>query len=434
LLVFLVALSLFLTYQLWYGRMTAAVIDEKLDEPVYFEKPRPLAEIITPQRIFVHRKEELYHLREGDRDFHLVWDSVSAAMQGEGSGSALTGTPPEDSRVLLTVQFSPVLPVGPGTPWLIDSRFRVLEQIELRHLEDKAWIVAREPGKGEAEAFLFPPDQAALLYELCNSVSPAGRAPYLRLSPGELQLGPGLKVSITEGIYVPGVPVQLAELALKQERLDQELLLNTFFVNRSLVRVIEERDRSLIYTDGEKGLRLSRGLDYWHPQLAQEPATLTYVSALNTVSRLIGYYGGWPETLRLESIALVKKNVPPQEIYCTQWRSYFSGYPLLGKAHATMFFNDGGLVEYQRNLCEPLYFAGSPFTTAHYLEALQAAAVYLHTEKGTENLVLEEMGLAFRVNDSVFQLRGVPVWAIRLSGTLLLLKASDLTLLEEIAP
>lgn len=435
LLAFLVLLSLVLTYRLWYGQKTVEEINEDGYERVFFEEPRPLAQVITPRQILVHREGLSYRLREGEPDFRALWGGISGVLQerfyldNRADDQVSAGSQP-----CLTLEFNPFLPVGPGSPWLKEAPYQELERIELRRLEEQFWIVTRESGSGADVVLKLPGEQGELLKGLLDGLPPAERIPYRPLTFGELGLELNVKINAADGIYVPDGEVSMDELILKQENLDQELLVKTFFVNRSLVRVIEERDGALIYTDGEKGLRLSRGLEYSHPQLEREPVTFAYLAALNTSSRLLGYYGGWPEALRLESLSR-NENALQQVTYRAQWRCYYEGYPILGIADATMLFNDGGLVEYRRSLYEPLNLSGNSLAVKSYREALEAAVNYLGEVKGIdETMVLEELSLAYRYNGSSFQPRAVPVWVIRLNGIELLFKASDLTLQEEVAP
>ena len=54
LLFLLVLLSILLTCQLWFGRQTAEEVAENGYEPVYFEEPRPLAQMLLPERISIY--------------------------------------------------------------------------------------------------------------------------------------------------------------------------------------------------------------------------------------------------------------------------------------------------------------------------------------------------------------------------------------------
>ena len=188
----------------------------------------------------------------------------------------------------------------------------------------------------------------------------------------------------------------------------------------------------MIYTDGEKGLRLSEGFDFSFPQREQERATVNYTAALNTAGRLLSWHGGWPEAFRLESLSLVREI--NRQYYDACWRSYYEGIPFAGHA-SSLNFNDGGLVKYRREHYEMLGEASPPAPVNSYQEAI-LAALNLYQEQEVhieEPLMIEECELAYAVAaGEANQLNAIPVWVIRLDGNEYVFKAMGLTLLEEV--
>lgn len=435
LLLFLVTLSLFLTYLLWYTRKPAEVITASEFERVFFEEPRPPEKAVTPAQILVHREEQLYRLGEGEENFRILWDAVSAALRELPHLDDPAFNPETPEAVLcLTLLFEPPLPAGGGSPWLEGGEPGELERIELRRIGERFWFTCYAAGFAPEENLALPPERGEMLARAVDLLPAAELTLYNELT-GELTLESGVRVMLPGGIYVPADTWQMDELVLGKESLDEEMLLGAFFVNRSTVRLIKERDGAVIYTDGEKGLRLGRGLEYTHPQLEREQGTLSYAAALATCCRLIGYYGGWPEKLRLESLAPVQSGRQQSIAYRAAWTYYYQGWPLRGGAEAAMVFNDGGLIEYRRELYEPLHPAGDPVVVGNWREALAEAADYLHREdKIGETVLLERLTLAYRISDGAYKSRAVPVWEIRLDGIELFLTAADLLLLEEKMP
>lgn len=423
-LLLLVLLSLFLTYLLWFGHKETEGAAESDYETVYFEEPRLFPQLMVPDAVFINRGDLRYRLRPGDHDFAFFWEEISATLQEitEPADFEYGEKLPEDAALCLTVQFDPFLPLGRESIWLKNSPSGELTGMELWRAGDRCWGILQ--GLEEAGGMLLPARRGSQLVSLCDQFDPSGRAPCERLEAGEIYVSSGVAVTVAAPIDIPLYSGRIKELILKAETLDSELLLKTFFIKHNLAREIKERDGGLIYTDGEQALRLGNGLDYSHPPLDPKPAALSYSAALQTAGKLLGYYGGWPENLRLERLAR-ETGDSSKGIYNAQWRSYFEGYPLLGETGVFMSYDHGGLVKYRRNLYHLLYPAGDGATVSGYREAL-SAAVNLSGSAGGERCTLEGMDLAYYLSKGSSQPRAVPVWVIQLNGRELVLGTDDL--------
>ncbi len=438
LLITLVLLSLFLTYQLWFGQKPLEEMTEDVYEPIFFEEPRPLSRVVTPRWIQLYQGEEVYQFGYGASAYLTLWDWVSELMQQIPLAEIrLIEETPGIGLPLLTLSFRPMLPTGPGSPWLKEGVQREVEKVIIMRENDYYWLELQAYGGAEIQLDISS-ELGYSLQELLRLLNLDEAVLYRELKSLELSTELGVEMLVSEPLFVPDRPILMEELLFKEEELDQELLVKTFFVDRSLVRVIAERDGSQIYTDGEKGLRLSGGLVFSHPQLEQDPATYTYTASLHSASRLLGYYGGWPEYLRLESFNRHGKTGSSQNSLVTCWRSYYQGRPILGDTGAVIVFNDSGMVEYKRHLYEAAYFVGTPFIVQDYREALSAALAFLSNNmslpEAGDPLILEEMFLGYMLETASIQTRGVPVWAIRINGIDLLINAKDLTWLEGVEP
>ncbi len=406
-------------------------------EAVYFEEPRPLSQLLVPERIFVYRKDLCYQIRPEEDEFAPLWTEFSLMLQDivEPANFEYRESLPEGAELCLALQFAPALPLGRESPWLKSAPVGELSGVQIWCYDDRCWGELQN-AEGPSALLLLPAKGGLQLAALCDQFDPAGRPPYECLEPGEYKISAHAAVSLAVPLYVPAVSVEMKELALRAEMLDHELLLKTFFIKRNLVREIKERDGGFIYTDGEQGLRLRDGLDYSHPSLEQKPAALSYTSALLTAGKLLGYYGGWPEGLRLDYLAReaeagVKDGA--RGIYRAEWCSYIDGYPLLGGGGVTMSFYQGGLTSYRRSLYNLLYTSGDGVIVRSYREAL-AAAVDLLSASGVEDYTLEQIDLAYYLYKNTPQPRAIPVWEIRLGGREIILKADELITPEGYEP
>lgn len=440
LLAVLVILSLYLTYLLWYGEKPYEPIREEIYEQVFFKEPRPLSEAISPARILLLIGDAPYLLPRGGRHFRDAWQSVSLTLQQQSSYEyraveALAGRPP-----CLKIDFSPFLPVGAETPWLKDDRYRELEEIYFWRVDGQIWAALEEPGE-TAQTLLVLPSELALslqnLQEVLQADLAEGDAHLYRLLSAEL-LPPELsaQLSIEEELFVPMITPIMEAVNLEAEKLDRERFLDTLFVNRSLVRLIHEKDGAVIYTDGEKGLRIGgEGLEYWDPRQQRRLVTLSYLAALNAANRFISNSGGWPAGLRLESLALVQGATfrSPLPSFRAEWMLYYEGYPITGgPAAAAVTLNDGGVLHYQRLIYHPVAAAGEEYKAAPAEKVLEAALLLFRQEKeedpaGTGEMVaLEALDLVYVVTGLLTQPQALPVWSVRLNGMTFLLHVRDL--------
>lgn len=430
-------LSLFLTYQLWFVQRPLEVLTGDSYEPIYFEEARPLAGVVAPSRAVLRWEGTIFQFKFGQRAYATLWDAVSDLLQRYSAADlsrmedASLAAPP-----VLALTFQPPLPAGQGSVWLKDDVQRELKEVMLIN-NGESWRLELHTAAGEAFAGTISDIEALRMQKALESLDLSDAIPQRELNSEELSAALGLNIEVAAPIYVPDRPVQLEELVFKEEELDRELLVRTFFVDRSLVRVVTERDGSLIYTDGEKGLRLGSGLTYSHPQLEQSPATYTYLAALNSASRLLCYYGGWAENLRLESLLLQRKTGRRSEHYLACWQSYYQGKPIVGDTGARITFNDSGMVEYQRRLYEVAYSTSNTYAVQGYLEALRAALEQLMKNnpayrETAQPLILEEMMLGYALNQDT--LRCLPVWLIRISGLNLEIDARSLEGPEGVSP
>lgn len=423
LLFFLVLLSLFLTHQLWFGRQPAEMVAENGYEPVYFEEPQPLSQMILPERIYIYRDGQCYRARPGDPDFNLFWRELSGMLQeiAEPGYYYYEEGLPQEAELCLSLQFEPFLPLGPESVWLKSGRSGKLAGMQIWRSDERCWAIL-EKIESAAILLLLPPGWGTQLAGLHDRFTPGENQSCEQLTAGELRLSRETAVTVAAPIYVPAGTPAMDKLRLKPEQLDRELLLKTFFINRNLVREIKEKDGGLIYTDGEQGLRLGNGLDYSHPRLEQKPADLSYTAALLAAGKLIGYHGGWPENLRLVILSREDQDKDYSKgLYRAQWRSYFDGYPILGDSGVVMGYHHGGLQSYRRSLYEPLNASGAEVMVRDFREALEAAVMILKAEEA-EQFTLEEMDLAYYFTGT----QAIPIWLIRLGGRELLLKTDEL--------
>jgi len=435
LLAILVLSSLLLTYQLWYGHHRYDQVDEDIPERVFFEPPRMIASTLTPERILVKSGDGFYLLRHGHSCFAFIWEKLSLALQnltvyeyraGESLGEAQPG---------LKVYFDPLLPVGSGTPWLSEDRYREISKLELwfdgEGEGEGAWAVLQGPVGGDEMALKLPGQLISDIYGEIIQLDSQEMVFYTLLTSDLLSSLPADLLTIKDDLVVPLTPGEMSEFYLKKESLDRDRLVDAFFVDRSLVRKIQEKTGAVIYTDGEKGLRIKEGIEFSDPAQERSFTSLSYLSALSASSKYICSYGGWPEELRLQKLVLNSTGKERRPLYRACWEYYQDGYLLVRPNQAvSTVFTGNGLVEYRRLIYVFQSPAEKRYQVAPFHKAIETSVeVYKEHYEQTKPLTLEAIDLVYAETGPSYQPIAVPAWFIQLNGEQILLQAGDLSLL-----
>lgn len=428
-LLLLVCSSLLFTYQLWYGQSPAQPLAEDIYERIEVESPRPMEQVVTPSRIMVGQGNSTYQFRPGEEGFNGLWESLSAIMQDLDSFTAANvDTVPDSPSTVAEFFFRPPLPVGSDLPWLSGLEYLPVELVKLKFLENDYWLILYENATEEELTFNIPAAQVEPLLLAISDLQSLEKVSYLELTDNIVSDLVEGNLSVRRNLYVPQDPVYLHKIMLRPEELDRDNLLRSFFVDLNLARVIEEKEDGLIYTDGDKGLRITtRGLAYSAPRLEEGLSTISYPEALLNSSSLISYHGGWPDDLRLEEFAYVGRD--HGSYYSATWQKYINGYLLITKVPTRLSFNDRGLIHYSRSV----YFPGDLLEeelleAAAWNEALKAAIRIIALEHpGSESdLRVERIQLVYIVSGTSSDPVGVPAWYLIINGEKIYLEAQTL--------
>ncbi len=436
LLIILVGSSLLLTYQLWYGQQPAELVAEDIYERIEVEKQRPLEEVVSPAFATITVADGYYLLSKGEASYDRIWSEILNTLSDQNSSSTSEEIPEtENLAALITFYCNPALPSGQGSPWLPAYQEKLISSIRLLSGSNGLWLVIQDLNEANTLNFLLTPETETLIDDTLSVVFENERTLYRVLDDVTVQSESGASVTVSVPLFVPAEPVLLGRILLYPEEVDRDLLLKTFFVDYNLARIIEEKDGSLIFTDGEKGLRLSTvSLEYSNPRLEEGKVSFTYLDALNSSNNLLSYHGGWPKNVRIES--LLSTGWGDSVSYVAQWRMYFGLYPLYTAIPTKAIFNDRGLVHYSRSLYfvdADAYVNGDQAAVAEWQNALAAALERFSDElPGYNSTVrLEAIHPGYVVTGSGNDFIGEPVWYIQLNGKRYFLRAESLAPLKE---
>ncbi len=435
LLVSLVGLSLFLTYQLWYGQTPAQLLEEEVYERIMVEQPRLLEDVVTPYKIITKAENGLYVLQAEEDDYEKLWGALSYTLQRISVDAVESEHEfAEGTEKLLTYHFHPELPVGDNLPWFPEASYNEIHSIELLNDDDKIWLSLEGSGDHDFTTLLLPPGKVKLFSEALEEINYEDKATNIRVANEQLAALNNTDIEVEGLLYVPVDPVYMNALNLSPEEIEHDIILKTFFVDYNMARIIEEKEGGMIYTDGSRGLRLKNtGLEYSAPQKEEGRVSVTYADALANSSSLISYHGGWPRGLRLEKVNLTGWG--GSAYYQVEWRMYYEGFPIYTIHPTIALFNDSGLVHYARSIFvhESDIIQEEQQPVAAWQEALdEAFRLYKEKSRGELNrVILNEMTLGYVVTETIQGYQGIPVWMIKINNELILLQANQLKLVEE---
>lgn len=107
-------------------------------------------------------------------------------------------------------------------------------------------------------------------------------------------------LAVSPGLFVP-LGLSLPVLRAERERLDPQRLAGSVFPDMGVVRRVEGRDGSLLFTDGQQGLLLRPDGSWRYQNPSPQPAKGEggAVRLLEEALRFVARHGGWPRGARL---------------------------------------------------------------------------------------------------------------------------------------
>lgn len=477
LLLFLICLSLILTYQLWFD---GSPLEEGIApryEHAYFTIPPTMPELLQPHSITFQSGDEVYCWRRGEKEGWSLWEEIYRLLSRELSleGARRLNKDEklgflESCSSTLSLHFEPPVP-----PELISEKLALLalpiHNVRMIWMEEgfyvlleteEIFIMELNYSHGERlqnmlyhlEGRLFEPLPPLVeismtsdhlvpysgesLPEDSTSGEESFSAEMARTEEGN-DIGEGEKegkervkgiegqeeeltgqhletwgITVSGHVLVPLDPVPAAEMALYKEKLDVEQLVRSFFVDLSMARRIEERDGALYFTDGERGLRIY-------------PAGLVEYTAprLERLTSSISY--GAALQKGAEHLSLYGGWLPGTFLaearkvrggYELRWQTSFEGLSLVGETVGSkMILNEQGVSYYRRNF----HMFGErlseikPFIS--YREAL-ALVIALKEENFTDNrATLLSLQPVYYLSAERYGLKAIPAWEVYFAET-----------------
>lgn len=334
-LVFLIGMSLILSFSLWNFQPKYGTIQSKyVSEADIGGEEKSKRSVIKPKSIIFHKGDQYYsfHSVSEEMDFFermYEWDFTDISAE----------TPPRIDiyRELIEIQFP------------VPLKINFLEQ--LFSLEDWEYL----PNWSFTEIFILPNKQLltldvyfvsldgeqALRMTVNNSdVYMETMAPLNR----ETSLAKYVSLETEENIfYLPEKTTNLLKRSLAIEYIDPALLVNALFRNPSLVsHTIGETN----YNDGQRMMQVlndGRSMEFTNPiELVDH---LSFIDLLDTTVKHINEHKGWTNSFFLDEINTRENRL--------QFKMYYEGYPIFSHEEYSMIeqrWEGQELYQYKRPL------------------------------------------------------------------------------------
>lgn len=366
-LLILVLSSLYLTGQLLFGQPVLETAAPPSYEQLVFGSLRPLSELVLPQ-LRLEEAGGLMLLEPWDETYNLAWNlAVQLLSDSDTPQNRPVSLPPPGDRLLILFP----TPVDAGL-WLKAHRLGGLLFTAVTWVASEPQLIWYRDAAGnwfEARLTTQSVEWSLLSEAFLHAV------PYTAAAP---EIWNGIPVTEDAEIIVPQHPPSLAPRATVRETMDTDKLLRSIFVNTALVRRIEERDGAVIYTDGQRGLRVFDygELEYTAPNGGPGSEKMELVTGLRRTAQYLQLMGGWPEHLYLSSLKPIEKyhwNRNQWETYQVTFCSVQKGVRLLSaQPTVKLHFSDRGVIYYNRLVRILDHTTGEPKQLIHPFDAIKA--------------------------------------------------------------
>jgi len=436
LLVIVVGASLVLSGMVWFGSVG---VNQYAPPVEYYQfvseegRSKDLSQLLTPSRLIVHLG--------GDR--HTVfmptyagYDTVLAAYtealeQLDAAGPlALEPATTEAIESLRGGQgIEAALPLAlPLADWLsVWNHPAAAEQMpeadRLLETDRLLFFWGQDAAAAGPRAFMAVPGGAYLELPL------AGQLDALRQEVANLARSQQMEyvalptrlsgLTVNDGIYVRKDAVYLAAIGIKPEEPDAEALARSFFRNWAVVRKVEERDGTVIFTDGQRVLRCypSGAIEFTQPPLpvagTGRQAPPSALDVLQESGEFITFHRGWPTSCYPTGVVLPQD--PGGDVALAySWR--YRGYPIVGVREAiTMKLEGRHVTCYTRYVPYPTGVQSQPAPAVgarqHVLQRLAEQGSVRHGRLADERVTNVYLAYLCNRHDAGAESL-VPVWVV----------------------
>lgn len=406
-LVLLVGISLFLSSVIW----SQAPFDLFTKTEYSKGQTTQLDSIICPEKILVYTgnlgNTSQTMLRQSSHFYDETWDiskNFLATLWTQAPEAVEGGKELFIRKKSIEVFFATPLPAS-FIKQLLDVKGTDVPAFDSKYIS--SYILVEDKGLSgylvddEGQLYKLGNNDGTLKLEnLITDIVDSGPASYARLSAANMNL------RMKDGLYVSLLSYDMPTYKVKREPMPGERQISSFFNDFSVARKIQERDGAVIYTDGQRGLRIySNGaLEYSSPVAKDQKRDIGFYEALKVAVDFVNTHGGWPHGSYLDSYEV--QSGQTGKSYGFTFCIYTNGYSIIDPDNLITVTVEGSQVKnYYRHVIASIKQEG--------LLELMTPINALDTAVSTKNIrLVDDLYPGYIIVDDLLK----PVWVLKTSG------------------
>jgi regulatory protein YycH of two-component signal transduction system YycFG len=343
----LVGLSLILTFIIWTSVPTNTPADQPTVLSTVSWPEKTVNQLVYPDQIVAHLGDSKhtvlypnstgYSLVLKDLQKATIYDMKPIAFSDDDWKRAISGKCLE-LNFSWNIPFDAINQMFPGIKLIEPKPNCQTMLIEFDNQMQNSQIIFLTKGlepASYAASLGVPTDSIANLFQYLQSKEPS----YLLYGS-----------SMSQSYYLPKDPIELPVYTYRLDTINEEQLINTFFVDPSMTKKIDERDGSYIKTDGSRGVRFIPQLNriqYTDPATDWKDDQLPQIKQISKAIAFTSDHGG------IEGEAQLVMADPylygPGATYYIQ--DYLNGLPVTGNLGQVLIQLQGDqVVEFERSI------------------------------------------------------------------------------------
>jgi len=405
-LISVVGLSLFLSFAIWFRIPGEQSAEKEMGE----QKSIDIMTVVSPAKILVHLGNASHTLFTPASSFYdKTWNYSRKTLSSVWSGGKAASIDLEadffEQKTGLEVVFSTPMPVS------FVKRLFNIESVDEANFDNtmlSSYSLIEDGGlwvylKGSDGRYykINKSGESGELSSLLKEVSESNPPLFATIPSSDAH------VKISRGIYVPLMTQVLPQYGVKYEKVINDRLAVKFFDDFSVVREIRETDGAVIYTDGQRALRIYHDgtLEYSFPGIKEQKKNTSFYDALGTALDFINSHGGWPQGGFLSSYEISNQGINGN-LYKFGFGIRINGCPIISDKEYMSVTVDGSQVKnYFRNMTG----IDKPGRTADMISPIKAVDIAVSTK---DIKAMEDIYLGYIMDKDEY----IPTWVIRSQG------------------
>ncbi|MCM2676429.1 two-component system activity regulator YycH [Alkalicoccobacillus plakortidis] len=304
LLVFLVVLSLILTYLLWTYKPELVTQDTEAVELNQIGDEKSIQDVVRPSKIVKHQFGETYMVLETDALFNEIYEKLLEADLQDTNGVF----PPMDVSTGIELVFPDQVPMN-----MFMSLFSQNQEQDEFPLDGVDRVFIYEDSDGDGVKLQVYSSSDKVPFEISTSFDPAVLERFL----ADNTAVPALTVNEPdtddfvlnqENIYIPAEGVEYARQTYSTERVRPRDVIQTLFPDPNSVRNYRQSNGEFTYTDGTRifNLRDNENFMTYRNSSTSESASSPTDSIPQTSFDYINNHHGWTNDYVLSLVESIK--------------------------------------------------------------------------------------------------------------------------------